>query len=296
MRIESSPTSINYVDIGHTVLVGNVPRVNTVVAWYRYEDIEKNGSDTRNFLWETAPGNWSLSFGLRSDTEGGRKHPQWHFEGPSGEAMSSSAATAPAVDEGRWHHVALVWNQLTGRVKYYHDGAPARQNGDVPITMPGLNTNPTGFHIGNHRDGDGTRNWDGFIDDMALFETELTAGRIADLYEGNKAVHDLSAGTARSSLRVRRGCVFRTGGGRSLLYRRGVYPGGRHVPPFVGKKTGRIRIHCPPTLFIGSRGPTRSRSVKRASPAAIDSNRPIWSNISSVAVSGAGDLSNGGVR
>ena len=162
--------------------VGNVATVNTVVAWYKYENIDGLTWDVRNFVWETAPANYSLSFAVRSDTGDGRKHAQWYYQG-YGDAQSNNASYGPIVDDGQWHHVAMVWNKTSGRIKSYHDGSIAPSDGDVPITMGDLNLGPTGFHIGNHRAGDGGRNWDGYIDDVAVFDAELTSGQIQALFD-----------------------------------------------------------------------------------------------------------------
>ena len=40
------------------------------------------------------------------------------------------------------------------------------------------------FHIGNHRAGDGTRDFDGYIDDVAVFHGVLDADGVAGLYSG----------------------------------------------------------------------------------------------------------------
>lgn len=186
LKIESAPSSVNYVAVDAPVVTGRTANVNTVVAWYRYTDIEQNGSDTRNFLWETAPSHFSLSFAVRSDTGDGRKHAQWFFQDASGGSQSSDAARGPIVDDGRWHHVALVWNRTNGHIKYYHDGKIAATDGDVAIAMDALHEGSTAFHIGNHRAGEGGRNWDGFIDEMAIYQTELTAAQIAGLAAGEK--------------------------------------------------------------------------------------------------------------
>jgi hypothetical protein len=172
----------HYVDIANTVLVGDVATVNTVVAWYKYENIDGITWDVRNFVWETAPSNYSLSFGVRSDTGDSRKHAQWYYQGYS-EDQASNASYGPIVDDGQWHHVAMVWNKTSGRIKFYHDGSIAPSDGDVPITFGDLNLNPTGFHIGNHRAGDGGRNWDGYIDDVAVFDVELTSDQIQALFD-----------------------------------------------------------------------------------------------------------------
>lgn len=181
LKIDDTSGS-HYMDIASTVMLGDVATVNTVVAWYKYENIDGLTSDVRNFVWETAPANYSLSFGVSSDTTDGRRRAQWYYQGSTG-GQNSNLSNGPIVDDGQWHHVAMVWNKTSGRIKFYHDGSIAPSDGDVPITFEELNPNPTGFHIGSHRAGDGTRNWDGFIDEVAVFDVELTSSQIQALFD-----------------------------------------------------------------------------------------------------------------
>ena len=179
LKIDDDTISTNYVDVTGDI-VGTSPVVRTVVAWYKYSDISSNGSYTRNFVYETTP-NFSLSFAIRDDGTLTNKHVQWYFETPSGN-LNNIAADGPVVDNNDWHHLAMVWNKTAGHVRFYHDGT-IWDEVPIPETME-LKLNQTGFKIGNHRTGDGTRNWDGYIDDMAVYDVELRANQIAALYSG----------------------------------------------------------------------------------------------------------------
>ena len=56
LRIDNAPEATDYVDVAGNVIVGQPGSVvNTVVAWYRFDDISLDGADERNFVWETAP-------------------------------------------------------------------------------------------------------------------------------------------------------------------------------------------------------------------------------------------------
>ena len=52
----------------------------------------------------------------------------------------------------------------------------------------------TGFHIGNHRVGDGSRDWDGFIDDVAVYYLELSSKQIQALVLGRHGGSYIHAG------------------------------------------------------------------------------------------------------
>ena len=52
----------------------------------------------------------------------------------------------------------------------------------------------SGFHIGNHRAGDGSRDWDGYIDDVAVYDLELTPTQIRALVAGRENGQVVHAG------------------------------------------------------------------------------------------------------
>ena len=58
LRLNSDSSSINksFVSIRNPLFGYHNAEVFTVVAWYRYEDLSGDGSDDRNFIWESTPG------------------------------------------------------------------------------------------------------------------------------------------------------------------------------------------------------------------------------------------------
>lgn len=179
LRIAHDTASGDFVDFTTPVLPTSNPAVFTITTWYKYQDIGSQATDSRNFLWETVP-DWTSGAGLR--LSGANRDLEWYFLGAPGSVTDTSG---PVVNDGNWHHLAVVWNKNTGRAKYYHDGT-LRDN--KAIGGNDLVQTQTGMHIGNHRDGNGTRNWDGFIDDMAIFDEELPALSIAGLASGKYTV------------------------------------------------------------------------------------------------------------
>ena len=74
----------------------------------------------------------------------------------------------------------MVLDEDAGRIQFYHNGQIVD---DVPsggLTIAAMD----GFHIGNHRTGDGTRDFDGYIDDVAVYHGVMTADAVAGLYAG----------------------------------------------------------------------------------------------------------------
>ena len=63
---------------------------------------------------------------------------------------------------------------------YYHDGALLTTVEVATSNNPVLGQ--AGFNIGTHRSADGGRNWDGYLDEIAIFSIELSENEISDLY------------------------------------------------------------------------------------------------------------------
>ncbi len=170
LKIDDNTSTNSYVKIPTSPFIGN-EKLFTVVGWYNYKDISSNGSDARPFVFETD--NYKVSYGCRqsgSSVELG----EWYLLGSPG----WSDTTGPVVTPGNWHHVALVYDAVSGHAKHYLDG----QLRDNVAGTPGVGLDTTVyFNIGSHRAGDGTRNFDGYIDDMAVFSVELTAAQIQAL-------------------------------------------------------------------------------------------------------------------
>ena len=179
LAIDNAPDATDFVDIAGNVLPSS--SINTVVGWYRLEDISNDGSDARNFVWETAPSSWTLSFGVNGGTA------QWFTKDPS---LGGDLGTLPVVNLGQWHHAAVVIDENADTLSYYHDGSLWET-----VSIPGLTIErgaaSSGFHIGNHRAGDGGRNWDGYIDEVAIFSQALTSNQISDLFNKTLTIPEI---------------------------------------------------------------------------------------------------------
>jgi alkaline phosphatase D len=186
LNSDSSSKNMSFISIRNPLFGYHNAEVFTVVAWYRYEDLSGDGSDDRNFIWESTPG-YSLSFGLRQEEN--KRDAEWWFQKSS--HTSFSETDGPRIETKEWYHVAMVWNQSLGHCKFYHNGI---LRDDVAIPEGEELEEMTGFHIGNHRGGDGSRDWDGFIDDVAVYDLELSPKQILSLAQGIHEGHKIHAG------------------------------------------------------------------------------------------------------
>ena len=169
LRIEHDDADPDFVDITSPVFPTDAFTVN---LFYRYDGTisSETPAENRNFLFETAP-NFSVGVGLRApdfDTE-------WFFAG------GPNDTTGPGVDDAEWHQATLVWDKAgTNSVSFYHDGV-LRDSVSLGAAVFDDAGQAEGLHIGNHRAGNGNRNWSGFIDEFAIYDTVLTPTQIDSL-------------------------------------------------------------------------------------------------------------------
>lgn len=177
-----------YVAIGHppTGLAGS--EVLTLAGWFKAADVGGDGMDARNFVWESVP-NSALTFSLN----GARAPKAAQFRFRSENYRTFQASLAGPVAAEAWHHVAMIWNARARHVRVYLDGRLAREMAlnDADRLEP-----IRGLHIGGNKFGDGAADWDGWLDDLAIFDVELTAKQIAALAEGG----DVSAANVLARL------------------------------------------------------------------------------------------------
>ncbi len=163
------------------VLVQEGEEALSLIGWYRFADVDGDGSPRRNCLW-SLPGSDSeervvdISLGLDEDDQ--ERDVEWTWT--SSAPKRYKHPVGPVINDSDWHHAALTWNQHTGTAKYYHDGRLF----DVQTIRGKFRTLPrtSGFRVGASLRG--RDSWDGFIDDMAIFKSTLTASQVWALYEG----------------------------------------------------------------------------------------------------------------
>ena len=120
--------------------------VLTLVAWFKFSDVGGDGSDARNFVWESFP-NSALTFSLNS--QGRVKVPQYRFRSTNYRSFQG-AAEGVTIRPGGWHHVASVGNARARHVRVYVDGKLAKESAlndaDGPLPIRGL-------HLGGKQGG-----------------------------------------------------------------------------------------------------------------------------------------------
>ncbi len=80
-----------------------------------------------------------------------------------------------------WHHIALTWNGSS--YEYYFDGSSVATTGTSPIGVSG-----TGFFLGKRADGVASTEFKGKLDEVAIFNTALSANKIQQIYDATAVV------------------------------------------------------------------------------------------------------------
>lgn len=142
----------------------------TAAGWFQV-----TGGEGRRFLWETSPANWAISTEITP--AGTLKVFARNSNGVSRDLDTLIEATL-----GTWYHVAVVFDAVAGEAAIYLDGVRFAQ----PLLLEaGIGTGETtGFNLGTYRAADG-RFFDGFLDDVAVWERALRDSEVAWLAAGN---------------------------------------------------------------------------------------------------------------
>lgn len=148
------------VPIGSADLGGNF----TIAVWHALTP--SGGSVARPFVFE-ATDNYNISWGISSGDS---------YTAYATQAASLSFGTLAC---GPWHHVAHVFSSdgSTSTLSLYVNGQLAGTRNASSAAMAF-----SGIHFGKHRGGSHVRNWDGMIDDLAIWNRALTAEEIEEIH------------------------------------------------------------------------------------------------------------------
>lgn len=152
----SPPASLNF-GTGDFSIEGWVRSTNAATAVRTVLDHRLNGGGNGFSLY--------ISFG----------HPGLQISG-----ANVTAATSPSVVDGAWHHLAVSVSRSTNECKIYVDGVA--YSTFTPSAASVTNTGPV--RVGQATDLSSI-GFDGDIDELAVYNTALTASDIAGIYAGS---------------------------------------------------------------------------------------------------------------
>ncbi|MCH2025536.1 MAG: hypothetical protein MK172_07310 [Verrucomicrobiales bacterium] len=141
----------------------------TVSAWYTAEAINKSWQ----CLVAKGEGN-----GWRVHRRGGDNPPEMTFTGGNGDVNRHNVAMTVGGDPETWHHVAGVTDAETQEEILYLDGEEVARKAGATLQDRG---NP--MRIGDNPDAR-NRNWQGKVDDVAVWGRALQPNEIAEIWDG----------------------------------------------------------------------------------------------------------------
>ena len=150
----------------------------TVSAWYTAEAINKSWQ----CLVAKGEGN-----GWRVHRRGGDNPPEMTFTGGNGDVDRHNVAMTVGGDPETWHHVAGVTDSSTQEEILYLDGEEVARKAGATLQDRG---NP--MRIGDNPDAR-NRNWQGKVDDVAVWGRALSPIEIAEIWDGGsgKSIEDM---------------------------------------------------------------------------------------------------------
>ncbi|MBN1588922.1 MAG: PEP-CTERM sorting domain-containing protein [Pirellulales bacterium] len=156
----------------------------TVAGWYNRVGIDMFGDmDSWNYIWESglydevADNNFTVSASIRYDNT------RWGYDTRGAVGSTFNDVTGPSINNGEWNHIVTVLNPTTHRAKYYHNGVLRDSRVITDEYLVALAASEH-FHIGCSRYDYLNRNFEGYIDEVAVFDHEPSAEMIAALYDG----------------------------------------------------------------------------------------------------------------
>jgi len=185
----------DYIDLGtSTTLKPNIAM--TIAAWV-YADDFGSGFAAILSCWPGSGAESNYSFFLGTgDSGAGNGKVDWlvmkHPAGGSGTWLQTDSAELTAE---QWHHVAVTYSGANTRMRIYIDGS-LKDATHVREAVPSqISQGSHNVGIGLNYNGSASYPypWDGAIDELSMWDVELTADQISYLYGGG-VVPDVSKG------------------------------------------------------------------------------------------------------
>ena len=171
---------------------------HSVSCWVRPTKLPAHGDQARHFIFESTAegepagkGAYHLSLELSSALKATEIEVRLHTytlapaakpqAAPSAKAQGAFQTNHPReLIEGKWTHLVVVFDSKS--IEVYLNGVSA---GIHQLAVPGPAAEFGGLIIGGHRAGTG-RNFEGFIDELSIWQSILSPFEVQGLYGGGK--------------------------------------------------------------------------------------------------------------
>ena len=153
----------------------------SISVWFKFTD---NTSATLALVAKQKATAWfnGYSIAVRGDL---KRLSFWLGTFQGGDAIRGYA-TIPTINDGNWHHVVLTYDgsqDISGFTLYYDDSSQSitTETNNIPVNV----ANAEDFMIGARGNAGGPALvFDGNIDEVSYFTSELSAADVTDIYNG----------------------------------------------------------------------------------------------------------------
>ena len=165
----------------------------TIVFWMRSLGVVGSGGGEAVLLDRQTISGSLISGGLINQGEDGRALVTTYATG----AVANAVSTAGSVSDDRWHQVAVTYDQTAaGSLAIYVDGVLSQSQTNAKAwAWPAVSAQ---LEIGRSHDFF-RRHYNGFLDDLRLYNRRLDAAEIGQLYSGDGGVAPADIGTDLTS-------------------------------------------------------------------------------------------------
>ena len=193
--VEFTRSASQYLVIGRSALDDNSAG-HSVSLWCKPASLPAHGGSDRHFLFESTLGGavsndaaYTLSLGFRAADDPAKIDLELYTQNVQASATVGATPVAVAhgpfscvldrsLFTGRWAHVAMTYDST--HLRLYVDGAEVAAH---LLPQPGPASENGGLILGGHRAGTG-RNYDGLLDEVAIWSRVLGPAEITALHHG----------------------------------------------------------------------------------------------------------------
>ena len=170
--------------------------IKTISLWF-YNDVNLSSStqDDTLFSGDYSGGGYP---NLHTSAYGGAMAGEiFNFEVDSGDFFWWDSSLVPAIIEIGWHFIALTWNDTASGYNLYLDGTDSGLSKEAGT--PSENAIFSDFSVGIYHDD--TREWDGKIDEIGIWNRSLSTSELGDLYNSGVGFnpHDIAITPSNAS-------------------------------------------------------------------------------------------------
>ncbi len=182
LLLEAAADRKAFVNVGHPIAGTQGTKILSFAGWFKL-DSEAGLLRNNSAIWASMP---VSAMTLHLNREGKRRVLCWEFR----MAQERIRGRGPAIKAGVWHHAAVVWDEKSRVARVYLNG---KQIAEEPLAQDPSMSATRGLNLGDSKQGSASWNWNGWLDDIAVFDLVLSPRQIKALADGSFAGNPVSA-------------------------------------------------------------------------------------------------------